>query len=92
VLILEFSKPKNFPFKQLFNFYFYKILPFIGRLISKDKGAYKYLPESVDSFPDGDVFTQHLEKAGFVNCRYITLSLGIATIYIGEKFKLNNFF
>jgi demethylmenaquinone methyltransferase / 2-methoxy-6-polyprenyl-1,4-benzoquinol methylase len=52
-VVLEFSKPKKFPVKQIYNFYFFKILPFIGNLISKDNAAYTYLPESVGAFPDG---------------------------------------
>ncbi len=67
VVILEFSKPKRFPFKQLYNFYFKNILPTIGKTISKDNSAYTYLPESVKSFPDGAVFTSILDKLGFKN-------------------------
>ena len=53
LVVLEFSRPKTFPFRQLYNFYFKAILPKLGRLISKDKSAYTYLPESVEAFPDG---------------------------------------
>lgn len=49
MIVLEFSKPRMFPFKQLYNFYFKFILPKIGRLISRDKAAYTYLPESVQA-------------------------------------------
>jgi demethylmenaquinone methyltransferase/2-methoxy-6-polyprenyl-1,4-benzoquinol methylase len=56
MIVLEFSKPRMFPFKQLYNFYFKFILPKIGRLISRDKAAYTYLPESVQAFPDGPEF------------------------------------
>ena len=51
--ILEFSKPNIFPFKQLYQFYFKYILPLLGKIISKDKSAYNYLPESVSAFPYG---------------------------------------
>ena len=62
VVILEFSKPRTFPFKQVYQFYFKWILPKIGRLISKDNSAYTYLPESVNEFPDGKDFIGILEK------------------------------
>ncbi len=57
-VILEFSNPKSFPFKQLYQFYSYTILPFIGKAVSKDDSAYRYLPESVKAFPDGEVFME----------------------------------
>lgn len=85
VVILEFSKPRKFPMKQIFGFYFKYILPFIGRMFSKDASAYTYLPESVREFPDGELFLAELSKAGFVNNKAKQLAFGIATIYIGEK-------
>jgi demethylmenaquinone methyltransferase/2-methoxy-6-polyprenyl-1,4-benzoquinol methylase len=84
-VILEFSKPTIFPFKQLYNLYFRWILPGIGRFVSKDKSAYTYLPESVKEFPYGKDFLQILEKAGFKNTTCRPLTLGISSIYIGEK-------
>lgn len=84
-LILEFSKPENAPFKQLYSFYFTKILPLIGRLISKDKTAYTYLPESVNEFPDGDRFLTILADVGFVNNKCFPQTFGIATIYEAYK-------
>ncbi len=84
-VILEFSRPDKFPFKQLFGFYFNNILPFVGKTISKDKGAYRYLPESVKNFPDGMDFINILKKAGFSYTGYKTLSFGICTIYTGQK-------
>jgi demethylmenaquinone methyltransferase/2-methoxy-6-polyprenyl-1,4-benzoquinol methylase len=84
-IILEFSKPKNFPMKQLYFFYFFGILPFIGRLISKDSSAYSYLPESVMAFPDDQKFLSVLKNAGFSRTSQKRLSLGIATIYMGQK-------
>ena len=65
MIVLEFSKPRAFPFKQLYNFYFKFILPKIGRLISQDKAAYTYLPESVRAFPDGPEFVTILKRLGF---------------------------
>lgn len=85
VVILEFSKPKKFPVKQLFNFYSKYLIPFIGRLISKDKRAYAYLPESVNAFPEGDNFLAILTKVGYKNLQSKMVSGGIATIYMGQK-------
>ncbi|PKP46410.1 MAG: bifunctional demethylmenaquinone methyltransferase/2-methoxy-6-polyprenyl-1,4-benzoquinol methylase UbiE [Bacteroidetes bacterium HGW-Bacteroidetes-12] len=84
-IILEFSKPKKFPIKQLYHFYFNKILPGIGNLISKDNAAYSYLPESVYAFPDGTNFTSLLSKIGYKNAQAIPLMFGIATIYKANK-------
>ena len=85
VVILEFSKPKKFPVKQLYNFYFKNILPLMGKIISKDNSAYAYLPESVNAFPDGDNFLLILKSTGFKDVQYISLTLGVAVIYTGKK-------
>jgi demethylmenaquinone methyltransferase/2-methoxy-6-polyprenyl-1,4-benzoquinol methylase len=82
---MEFSKPKAFPVKQLYNFYFNKILPFFGKKISKDQSAYTYLPESVKQFPDGEEFLSLLHKIGFTESKQIKLSFGIASIYMAKK-------
>ncbi len=84
-IILEFSKPKKFPMKQLFGFYSKRIIPFFGKRISKDERAYAYLPESVAAFPEGKEFTDILEKIGYVGVSAQTVSGGIATIYAGSK-------
>lgn len=84
-VVLEFSNPKRFPVKQLYNFYFQWILPLVGRLISKHDSAYTYLPQSVKDFPDGIDFISWFEKAGFKSVKCIPLSFGIVSIYIGEK-------
>ncbi|PTN10160.1 bifunctional demethylmenaquinone methyltransferase/2-methoxy-6-polyprenyl-1,4-benzoquinol methylase UbiE [Mangrovibacterium marinum] len=84
-IVLEFSKPKYFPFKQLYKFYFFHILPRLGGLISRDASAYSYLPESVMAFPDDQDFLNILKKTGFAESRQWRLSLGIATIYLGQK-------
>lgn len=83
--VLEFSKPRKAPFKQLYHFYFYHVLPLLGRLISKHSNAYSYLPESVKEFPDGSGFTAILEKAGFVNPECSPLTFGIVTLYLAYK-------
>jgi demethylmenaquinone methyltransferase/2-methoxy-6-polyprenyl-1,4-benzoquinol methylase len=85
VVILEFSKPERFPVKQLYHFYFKYILPVVGKLISKDKRAYTYLPESVKAFPQGKEFLNILEKTGFNKVQWIPLSFGISSIYLGRK-------
>ncbi len=85
VVILEFSKPEVFPFKQLYNFYFRWILPKIGKAISKDNVAYTYLPESVNEFPYGNEFLSLLKKTGYKNAKCKPLTLGISSIYVGEK-------
>ena len=85
VLILEFSKPSVFPFKQIFQFYFKFILPFIGKFTSKDPKAYKYLFESVQAFPQGSKFLNIMQSVGYKNCRQVKLSLGICSIYLGDK-------
>lgn len=86
--ILEFSKPKKTPFKQLYSFYFTKILPLVGRLVSKDDNAYTYLPESVNEFPDGERFLTILADVGFVNNHCFPQTFGIASLY--EAHKLEN--
>ena len=85
VVILEPSTPKAFPLKQIFSIYFQKILPFIGSLVSKDKSAYSYLPNSVKSFPDGDDFLKILNKQGFSKANYYPLSFGIVSLYVAIK-------
>jgi demethylmenaquinone methyltransferase/2-methoxy-6-polyprenyl-1,4-benzoquinol methylase len=84
-VILEFSKPRLFPVKQLYDFYFKAVLPMLGKIISKDSSAYTYLPESVNAFPEREQFIQELENLGFKNCTFKPLSFGIAMIYVGLK-------
>lgn len=84
-VILEFSKPKKFPIKQLFNFYSKRIIPVLGKSISKDESAYAYLPESVEAFPEGKDFVAILEKVGYRDVKAKPVSGGIATIYTGIK-------
>lgn len=85
VVILEFSQPHIFPFKQLYNTYFKYVLPLIGRLTSRDTRAYSYLFESVQAFPDGDNFISILSKTGYKNPQCERLTLGICSIYVAEK-------
>ena len=85
IVVLEFSRPLYFPFKQLFNLYFKYLLPVIGKWSSNDQKAYKYLYESVQAFPDYDRFSDILREVGFRSVQWKALSLGICTIYSGEK-------
>ncbi len=85
VVILEFSRPHLFPFKQLYNTYFKYVLPLIGRLTSRDMRAYTYLFESVQAFPEGDQFLQILSRIGYQNPICERLTLGICTIYVATK-------
>lgn len=81
IAILEFSTPHNPLIKALYEFYFHKILPGIGKIISKNGSAYKYLPESVSKFPTPNEFTEIMRRCG-LNCeRKRSLSAGIATLY-----------
>ena len=84
-VILEPSKPKTFPLKQIYTVYFHHILPFLGKLISKDTSAYTYLPNSVDKFPSGKDFIKHLENVGFKSCNHIPLTFGIVDLYVAIK-------
>jgi demethylmenaquinone methyltransferase/2-methoxy-6-polyprenyl-1,4-benzoquinol methylase len=85
IIVLEFSKPTAFPIKSLYNFYFKNILPFFGRLLSKDKAAYKYLPDSVMKFPDNEEFLKLLVQAGCSETCQVKLTGGVASIYTGIK-------
>lgn len=85
LVVLEFSKPRVFPIKQLYAFYSAYILPSIGKLVSRDSSAYTYLPESVQAFPEGKDFLQHLDATGFVNNQQKRLTFGICSIYVGQK-------
>ena len=85
LVILEFSKPQAFPFKQGYNIYFKHVLPVFGKLISKDRAAYTYLPESVQAFPDGPEFIQILKQIGFKTTEWHPLTFGISSIYTGVK-------
>ena len=85
ILVLEFSKPSGFLFRTVYNFYFRNILPFVGKMFSKDKAAYSYLPDSVYKFPDNEKFLELLRTAGFSETRQVKLTGGVASIYTGLK-------
>jgi len=85
VMVLEFSRPSGFPFRHIYNFYFLHILPFFGKLFSKDRSAYRYLPDSVMKFPDNEVFLGMMSTAGYSETSQLRLTGGIASIYTGIK-------
>lgn len=83
--VLEFSMPSRFPMRNLYRFYFRKVLPFVGGIVSGSKSAYTYLPESVFAFPEKEKFVEIMANAGFKNCSYKRLTFGVASIYVGRK-------
>lgn len=85
LFVLEFSMPKNIIVRGLYRFYFFKVMPLVGRLVSKDKKAYHYLPQSVDPFPKRESFLKTLDSLGFINTYRISLSFGIAELYVGQR-------
>lgn len=86
VAILEFSQPRNWFFGRLYRFYFRYVLPTVGQLISRSKdSAYRYLPESVMEFPDGEALADRLRSHGLVDVQWHPMTFGIATLYYGTK-------
>jgi demethylmenaquinone methyltransferase/2-methoxy-6-polyprenyl-1,4-benzoquinol methylase len=86
IIILEFSTPRSALFRQIYYFYFRKLLPMIGGIFSR-YNAYKYLPHSVLEFPSTEEFYRMIVEAGFHNIQVHELTFGIASIYVGEKPK-----
>ena len=85
LVVLEFSKPKTVGIKQLYNVYMKLVAPGMGKLFSKNRNAYKYLDESIKKFPEGKNFTTILDNLGYRNTYCKPQSLGICSIYCGEK-------
>ena len=85
LVILEFSRPALPVIKNVYNFYLNVIAPKVGTIISKNKNAYQYLNDSVQKFPERKIFINILNQLGYRNTLYKTLSLGICSIYCGEK-------
>jgi demethylmenaquinone methyltransferase / 2-methoxy-6-polyprenyl-1,4-benzoquinol methylase len=85
IVVLEFSRPRHFPFRQIYFFYFRRILPFIGRIVSGSPDAYTYLPDTVLRFPEGDDFLGILRSAGFASAAQQRMTFGIASLYTGRK-------
>ncbi|TNF49795.1 bifunctional demethylmenaquinone methyltransferase/2-methoxy-6-polyprenyl-1,4-benzoquinol methylase UbiE [bacterium] len=85
VTILEFSRMEHKLLGPPFQFYFHYVLPILGGIISGSYGAYRYLPSSVDDFPDPNELGREMSEAGFVNVRYRPLTSGIACLHTGER-------
>lgn len=85
IVVLEFSKHVKPPFGKIYSLYINKILPFLGRTISKNSSAYTYLPESVEAFPDGGDFVEMLHNAGFTGGSAHEQTFGIASVYLATK-------
>ena len=84
VVVLEFSRPEGAIFGALYRFYFTQVLPWIGGLVSK-RGAYAYLPESVQAFPSPPAFAEMMRAAGCATVDYRPLTFGIVTLYVGAR-------
>jgi demethylmenaquinone methyltransferase / 2-methoxy-6-polyprenyl-1,4-benzoquinol methylase len=85
LVVLEFSKPRSAVVKAMYKLYMKFITPNVGRFFSKNRSAYQYLDESINKFPEGKNFTAILDKLGYKNTYTKSLSLGICSIYCGEK-------
>ena len=85
IAILEFSRPKSFPIKQLYTFYFKHVLPMFGKVVSKHSTAYSYLHESAMAFPEGADFCKILEECGYKDAKARPLTFGITTLYTATK-------
>jgi demethylmenaquinone methyltransferase / 2-methoxy-6-polyprenyl-1,4-benzoquinol methylase len=86
VAVLEFSMPTWQPFKAVYGWYFRRVLPRIGQFLARNRqGAYNYLPESVGEFPSGEALAARMRDAGLSQVRRLSLTLGVATLYVGVK-------
>ncbi len=83
--VIEFQMPENKIFKSLYKFYFKKILPFIGGIVSKNKSAYQYLPASVEEFDEKISLVDLLKEVGFKSVKKYKLTFGIVQVVIAEK-------
>ncbi|VVB88899.1 Ubiquinone/menaquinone biosynthesis C-methyltransferase UbiE [uncultured archaeon] len=85
VVVLEFSQPQNRLFRSMYYIYFQKLLPVIGRLVSKKTGPYSYLPSSVKAFPKREEFAGLMKSSGMKDIKYYDLTFGIVTVYAGQN-------
>ena len=85
LVILELSEPEWFPMKQLYALYSKVVIPTLGKLLSKDRSAYTYLPQSIKAFPQGEIMKDIILKAGFKEAGFKRLTLGICTLYTATK-------
>ncbi len=85
LVILELSTPERFPMKQLYSVYSKAVIPTLGKLLSKDRSAYTYLPQSIKAFPQGEVMQEIMLRAGFGQVSFKRLTMGICTLYFATK-------
>ena len=85
IVVLEFSQPQNPIFRSMYFFYFQKLLPLIGKTVSKKSGPYSYLPSSVVAFPKRGEFVGLMKLSGLKDIEYYDLTFGIVTVYVGNK-------
>lgn len=85
IAVLEFSHPVVPGFRALFQFYFTRVLPRIGGLVSGSRGAYEYLPDSVSRFPDQKRLAELMGEVGFEEVAYQNLTGGIAALHLGKR-------
>ncbi len=85
IAILELTTPKKFPMKQFYSFYSKTMIPFFGKLISKDMGAYSYLPKSVEEFSKTIDLTTIMKEEQFTNIQSKSMTFGIITLFFGKK-------
>ncbi len=84
LVVLEFSRPRTFPIKQLYAWYSRYVLPRIGGVLSPEQSAYEYLPRSVAAFPDGSDFLDRMDASGYTDLLWKPLTFGIASLYRGS--------
>jgi len=85
LVIIELTSPRRFPMRQCFWLYSHVLMPALGRLVSKDSRAYKYLPATMEAFPQGEQMQGILEKAGFREVRFKRFTFGLSTLYTATK-------
>jgi demethylmenaquinone methyltransferase / 2-methoxy-6-polyprenyl-1,4-benzoquinol methylase len=85
LIVLEFSQPRTPGVRQLYDLYLRLIAPNVGKMVSSSREAYQYLNDSVKAFPEGTAFIHILDTCGYTHARMRRLSLGICSLYIGEK-------
>lgn len=85
LVILELTTPDRFPMKQLFGIYSKVVIPMLGKIFSKDNSAYRYLPQTIKAFPQGEVMQGIISRAGFSQVQFRRLTFGICTLYTATK-------
>tara|TARA_B100001964_G_C14118545_1_gene547248 strand:- start:632 stop:1099 length:468 start_codon:yes stop_codon:yes gene_type:complete len=85
LVILEFSKPTNESFREIYDLFSFEVIPKIGELIAQSEESYRYLAESIRMHPSQEELKEIMEKAGFTNCKFENLTNGIVAIHSGKK-------